>query len=135
MIKKTVTYEDYNGKTRTEEYLFDLSEAEIIDMEMESETSLSDQLKQLVKEEDQRGIYRFFKDLVRKSYGVKSADGRRFEKSQQLIDEFVQTRAYVKIFTSLSLNADEAAAFVKGVLPVEALNKAIDDASKTQVSG
>lgn len=135
MIKKTVTYEDYNGKTRTEEHLFDLSEAEVIDMEMESETSLSDQLKKLVKEEDQRGIYRFFKDLVRKSYGVKSADGRRFEKSQQLADEFVQTRAYVKIFTSLALNADEASAFVKGVLPVEALNKAIDDANKTQVSG
>lgn len=119
MISKTVTYKDYNGTQRTETYYFDLSQAELMDMQFTTEGGLDEQLKKITDGNDMVATYKFFRDLVRASYGVKSADGRRFEKSEALTTEFTQTKAYSIIFMGLASDSDEAARFCNGVIPDE----------------
>lgn len=117
MIKKTVTYTDYNGVDRTENFYFNLSEAEVMEMEMGTEGGMSESIQKIVDAKDAPAIIRVFKDLVLKAYGVKSDDGRRFIKSKELSESFSQTEAYSQIFMELATDADAATKFVNGIVP------------------
>lgn len=117
MIKRTMTYEDYNGLTRTEDFYFHLTEAELTEMEMGTEGGLAEMMKRIVDAKDAPAIIKVFKDLILKAYGVKSADGRRFEKSEQISREFEQTPAYSKLFMELATDDKAAADFINGVIP------------------
>ena len=117
MIKKTITYTDYNNVERTESFYFNLSKAEIMEMEMGTDGGMAETLKKIVDAKDTPAIIRVFKDLVLKAYGVKSDDGRRFIKSKELSDSFAQTEAYSQIFIELATDADAAAKFVNGIVP------------------
>jgi hypothetical protein len=117
MLKKTVTYVDYNGVERTEDFYFNLSKAEVTEMELSVRGGLSAMLEELVKSGDNARIVEIFKDLVLRSYGEKSADGKRFVKSKELSEAFSQTEAYSEIFMELALDEKAAAAFVNGILP------------------
>jgi hypothetical protein len=117
MLKKTVTYVDYNGVERTEDFYFNLSKAEVTEMELSVRGGLSAMLEELVKSGDNARIVEIFKDLVLRSYGEKSADGKRFIKSKELSEAFSQTEAYSEIFMELALDEKAAAAFVNGILP------------------
>ena len=117
MLKKTVTYVDYNGVERTEDFYFNLSKAEVTEMELSVRGGLSAMLDELVKSGDNARIVEIFKDLVLRSYGEKSADGKRFVKSKELSEAFSQTEAYSEIFMELALDEKAAADFVNGILP------------------
>ena len=117
MLKKTVTYVDYNGVERTEDFYFNLSRAEVTEMELSVRGGLSAMLDELIKSGDNARIVEIFKDLVLRSYGEKSADGKRFVKSKELSEAFSQTEAYSEIFMELALDEKAAAAFVNGILP------------------
>ena len=117
MIKKTVTYVDYNGVERTEDFYFNLSKAEVAEMEMSVEGGFSKMLEEIVASKDNVKIVSLFKQMVLKAYGEKSADGRRFMKSEEISKAFSETEAYSEIFMSLALNENEAAAFVNGIMP------------------
>ena len=117
MLKKTITYEDYNGETRTEDFYFNLSKAELAEMELSTSGGVEALLEHIIQTHDNKQIVELFKDLILRSYGVKSQDGRRFIKSQELRDEFSQTEAYVELFLELAGNAEAGAAFVNGVIP------------------
>lgn len=117
MLKKTITYVDYNGVQRTEDFYFNLSKAEVAEMEMSVEGGFSKMLEEIVASKDNVRIVNLFKDMVLKSYGEKSADGRRFVKSKELSEAFSQTEAYSEIFMELALNEEAAAAFVNGIMP------------------
>ena len=117
MIKKTVTYVDYNGVERTEDFYFNLTKAEIAEMEMSVEGGFSKMLEEIVASKDNVKIVSLFKQMVLKAYGEKSADGRRFMKSEEISKAFSETEAYSEIFMSLALNESEAAAFVNGIMP------------------
>lgn len=117
MIKRTMTYEDYNGITRTEDFYFHLTEAELTEMEMGTEGGLAEMMKKIVDAKDAPAIIKVFKELILKAYGVKSADGRRFEKSEQISREFEQTPAYSKLFMELATDDKAAADFINGVIP------------------
>lgn len=117
MIKKTTTYVDYNGVERTEDNFFNLSKAEIMEMEMSTPGGLAEKITRLTNEKDVPAIFKIFKDLILKSYGKKSDDGRRFIKSPELAAEFEQTEAYSMILTELATDAEAAAAFVNGIVP------------------
>lgn len=117
MIKKTVTYKDYNGVERTEDFYFNLNKAEVAELEMGTTGGFADMLQKIIDAKDQATIIKVFKDMVLKAYGVKSPDGRRFEKSEKLREEFVQTEAYSDIFMELAFNTAAATAFVKGIIP------------------
>ena len=124
MIKKTITYEDYNGVERTENFYFNLNKAEVLEMEMGTEGGMAESIQKIVDAKDAPAIIRVFKDLVLKAYGVKSDDGRRFIKSKELSDEFSQTEAYSQIFMELVTDDKAAAAFINGIVPADLAQKA-----------
>ena len=117
MLKKTVTYVDYNGVERTEDFYFNLSKAEVAEMELSVEGGFSKMLEEIVKTKDNVRIMELFKQMVLKAYGEKSADGKRFIKSKELSEAFSQTEAYSEIFMELALDEKAAAAFVNGIMP------------------
>lgn len=118
MLKKTMTYVDYDGNERTEDFYFNLSKAEIGEMELSINGGLEAMINRIIQERDNAKIVATFKDLILRSYGKKSDDGRRFIKSPELSEEFSQTEAYSDLFMELASNADSAAAFVNGIMPV-----------------
>lgn len=117
MLKKTFTYVDYNGVERTEDHYFNLSKAELMEMELSTTGGLAEMINKIVAAQDAPAIVKIFKELVLKAYGQKSADGRRFIKSKELSDEFAQTEAYSQLFMELATDADAAAKFVNGIVP------------------
>ena len=117
MLKKTITYTDYNGIERTENFYFNLSKAEIMEMEMSTSGGLAEMIQNIVAAQDAPAIIKIFKDLVLKAYGEKSPDGKRFIKSEEISTAFSQTEAYSIIFMELATNADAAAEFVNGIIP------------------
>ena len=119
MIKETITYVDYNGTERKEDFYFNLTKAEIMEMEMSTKGGLAEMIQRIVAAQDQPAIIKIFKDLIMKSYGVKSADGKRFIKNDEILDEFIQTEAFSQLFMELATDADAAAAFVNGIVPAD----------------
>ena len=117
MLKKTITYNDYNEVTHTETYFFNLSKAECMEMEMSTSGGLTEMINKIIETQDVPAIIKIFKDLILKAYGVKSPDGKRFIKSEELSTAFAQTEAYSVLFMELATNAEEAAAFVNGIMP------------------
>ena len=117
MIKKTITYTDYNGNERTEDFHFNLTKAEIMELEMSTNGGLAEMIQRIVAAQDQPAIIKVFKDLIVKAYGAKTPDGKQFIKSQELVDEFTQTEAFSELFMELATNADAAAKFVNGIVP------------------
>lgn len=117
MLKKTIKYVDYDGETRTEDFYFNLSKAEVMEMEMSVAGGMANKLTKITESKDPPLIMKTFKELILKSYGEKSDDGRRFIKSEELSTAFLQTEAYSKLFMELCTNAGAASEFVNGVLP------------------
>ena len=117
MLKKTVTYVDYNGVERTEDFYFNLSKAEVAEMELSVQGGFSKMLEEIVASKDNVQIVNLFKQMVLKSYGEKSPDVRRFIKSDEIAQAFAQTEAYSEIFMELALDEKKAADFVNGIMP------------------
>lgn len=117
MLKKVIKYENFDGEEREGTYYFNLSQPELVEMELGKTGGLSEFIKKVVAEKDLNAIVLLMKDLILKSYGVKSADGNRFEKSAELSTAFSQTGAYEVLYMELSNNAEAAAAFVNGIIP------------------
>ena len=117
MLKKTITYTDYNGVERTEDFYFNLTKAELMEMEMGAVGGLSGMIEKIVSAKDAPAIIKVFKELVLKAYGEKSADGKRFIKSKEISDAFSQTEAYSQLFMELATDADAASKFVNGIAP------------------
>lgn len=117
MLKKTITYTDYDGLERTEEFRFNLTKAELVDMELTTAGTFSETMKRIIAEKDIIRITKLFKELLLKSYGVKSDDGKRFIKSQELSEAFSQTEAYSDLYIELLSNPEEAAKFFAEVAP------------------
>ena len=130
MLKKTITYTDYNGAERTEDFYFNLSKAEITEMEMGVKGGLTETITRIVAAQDSPAIIKIFKDLILKAYGVKSPDGKRFEKSEELSTEFAQTEAYSNLFRELACDANKAAEFINGIVPADLAKEAAKEAKK-----
>lgn len=117
MLKKTITYTDYNGSERTEDFYFNLTKAEIMEMELSTTGGLAEMIQKIVAAQDAPAIIKIFKDLVLKAYGEKSPDGKRFIKSEEIRNGFAQTEAYSQLFMELATDADAASAFINGIVP------------------
>lgn len=122
MLKKSITYTDYNGNKRTENFYFNLSKAEIMEMELSTSGGLAESIQRIVDAQDSPAIVKTFKDLVLKAYGIKSDDGKRFIKSDEIATAFSQTEAYSQLFMELATDADKAAEFINGIVPTMGTN-------------
>ena len=120
-LKKTIKYEDYNGTQREEDFYFNLTKAELMEMEMGTTGGLAEMIDNVVKAQDAPSIIKIFKDLVLKAYGEKSPDGKRFIKVNDagipLSIGFSQTEAYSQLFMELATDAKAASDFVNGIIP------------------
>ncbi len=117
MLKKEIEYTDYNDVTRKEPFYFNLTQAEIAKMELSTAGGLVEAIERMVVAQDGAQIMNFFEKLILTAYGVKSPDGKRFEKSEELSRAFLQTEAYSVLFMELVTNPEKAAAFVNGIVP------------------
>lgn len=128
MLKKTIKFTDYNGVEREEAHYFNLSKAEIMEMEMSTVGGFAEMIEKIVAAQDTPTLVKIFKDLILKSYGEKSPDGRQFlkidENGRPLSNKFVQSEAYSVLFTELATNAESAAEFVNGIVPADVAKKA-----------
>ena len=130
MIKKTITFEDYNGEKRTEDFYFNLTKAEIAELELSTEGGLEAMIDKMVKTKNNPELVKLFKKLILMSYGEKSPDGRRFIKNDRITEEFTQTDAYSELFMELATNADAALKFINGILPRD-----LQELARTQNNG
>lgn len=119
MIKKTINYVDYDGNERTEDFYFNLSKAELVEMNLSTEGGLESMIKKIVAERNFPRIVELFKKIILKAYGEKSPDGKRFVKSEELSNAFSQTEAYSNLFMELAGDAELAASFINGVVPAD----------------
>lgn len=117
MVKKTITYTDYDGVERTEDFYFNLSKSELIKMEYGTEGGLTKILKKITDSKDNTEIMRYFDEILSKAYGEKSPDGKRFIKSKELYEAFAQTNAYDILFMELFSDTDKMTSFIKGIVP------------------
>jgi hypothetical protein len=119
MLKRDITYEDYDGEKITETFYFNLTKSEIIELEVAYDGGLQAAMLRIVKTNDRKNLVAEFKRIILLSYGKKSEDGKRFIKNDELREEFSQTAAFDALFMELATNDDAAAAFLKGVVPKE----------------
>ncbi|MFI3115560.1 MAG: hypothetical protein R3Y12_05420 [Clostridia bacterium] len=119
MVKKTITYTDYNGAQRTEDFYFNLTKAEVTEMELSVDGGMSETLNRIIQANNVPALIKEFKDIVLKAYGEKSQDGKRFIKDDETTKAFKETEAYSQLFMELVTNSDEASKFVNGILPQE----------------
>ena len=117
MLKKTIKYTDYDGNEREEDFYFNLSKAEITEMELSKEGGMSEYIKKISATQNAPELIKLFKEIITKSYGEKSLDGKRFIKNKELTEAFIQTEAYSELFVELASNADEAVKFINGIMP------------------
>ncbi len=125
MLKKTITYEDFDGNKRTEDFYFNLSKAEVLEMEMGISGGMTQMLNKIIAAQDGGRVIKTFKDIILKAYGEKSPDGKRFIKSEEISTAFSQTEAYSQLFMELATNADAAATFVNSIIPVDTTKPAM----------
>lgn len=132
MLKKTIAYEDFKGNKREEDFYFNLNKAEITEMEMSITGGMAEMMQRIVKAQDTPALIKVFKEIILKAYGVPSADGKQFEKSEALSTAFSQTNAYSELFMELATDAEKAAEFINGIVPKEAV---VDQATIAQITG
>ena len=124
MIKKTVTYKDFDGNERTEDFYFHLTEQELTEWELSIDGGLSGVLKRVTQSTDTRKIMEIFKELLTRAYGVKTPDGRGFIKNKEVLDNFTCTQAFSDLYMELATNDKAASEFVNGVIPEHLMREA-----------
>ena len=117
MLKEAITYVDYDGNERTENFYFNLTKAECMEMELSTTGGLEKLINKIIEEKDTARLVEIFKKIILKAYGEKSADGRHFYKSDEISNSFASTEAYSELFMKLATDADAATRFINGVVP------------------
>ena len=117
MFKKEITYTDYNGTERTETFYFNLSKAELAEMQLSASGGFESYIQSIIEAKDAASMVKIFKDVILMSYGEKSPDGKRFIKNAEVRDSFAQTEAYSVLFMELVSDDKAASAFINGIMP------------------
>ncbi|MBP5597176.1 MAG: hypothetical protein J6Y02_17470 [Pseudobutyrivibrio sp.] len=122
MLKKTITFKDYNDVERTEDHYFNLKKSELLELQLSVEGGLTQYIQKLISQQDMPKLMELFKKIVKAAYGVKSDDGRRFMKSEEIFKEFEETEAYSELFMEISTDDKKAAEFFNAIIPPELQN-------------
>lgn len=134
MFIKKINYTDYNGVERSEDFYFNFSKAEILDLEMKTPGGIKDRLETLVQRQDTAALVDFFRSMILSAYGEKSPDGKRFIKSPALSEAFSQTEAFSNYYIMLSTDANEASKFVNGLFPEKILDEIANELKKHETT-
>ena len=117
MLRKEISYVDYNGLERTENFYFNLTKTELTKMQLSTEGGLQEMLEKIVAAKDVPQIITVFDKIILAAYGEKSDDGKRFVKSEEIAEAFQASPAYDALFMELLGDPDAAAKFVEDILP------------------
>lgn len=117
MLKKTIKFTDYEGVEREEDFFFNLNKAELMELQLSTEGGLEKRIQKIVATQNSKEIIEIFKGIIIAAYGVKSDDGKRFIKSQEVKDAFIESEAYSELFMELATDADAATKFIQGIVP------------------
>lgn len=117
MIKKTIKYVDFKGNEREEDFYFNLSKPELMEMELTTKGGMSEYLDKIVKAQSREELIKWFRIIILKAYGEKSEDGRRFMKSEELSTAFSQTGAFEQLYMELVTNEKKASEFINAIIP------------------
>lgn len=123
MVKKTITYTDYNDVERTEDFYFNLTKAELMEMQLSMEGGMRAYIQRIMAAKSQLALVNLFKQILLLSYGKKSDDGRLFLKNDTIRAEFEAHPVYSQIYMELSLNEEKAAEFINGLIPADMRNQ------------
>jgi len=134
MLKRPITYKDFDGEEFTEDFYFNISMAELVELETERKGGLSSWLEQIIKTEDVPAVMKEFKKFILLAYGIKSADGKSFVKNDELREQFSYTAAYDSLFWELFKDEGKFADFIAQVVPKEAADKAAEKIAETQTA-
>lgn len=118
MVKKTISYTDFDGNVRTEDFFFNLSRAEVLEMELSISGGMTQMINRITSTQDGPAIFKVFKDMILKAYGEKSPDGKQFIKSAALSEAFSQTEAYSELLMELVSDPNAAAGFINQLIPI-----------------
>lgn len=119
MLKKEITFVDFDGNTQTETHYFNFSASELAKTEMgDSDQSLYSRIQTIIASNNNAQIIGLFEEVISDSYGVRSEDGKRFIKSKQASEEFLQTPAYDTMFMEMLTDVNAAVEFMNGIMPV-----------------
>ena len=132
MLKKTITYIDYDGMERTEDFWFNLSKTELTKLDAELPGGVLGVLRKIIDKKDRKALVDFIETLILRSYGEKTLDGKRFVKTPEMAEEFMQTPAYDELFMSILSDTDSQTSFINGVIP-QSMAKEIEQTDKKQV--
>ena len=132
MLKKTITYTDYDGMERTEDFWFNLSKTELTKLDAELPGGVLGVLRKIIDKKDRKALVDFIETLILRSYGEKTLDGKRFVKTPDMAKEFMQTPAYDELFMSILSDTDSQTSFINGVIP-QSMAKEIEQTDKKQV--
>lgn len=132
MLKKTITYTDYDGMERTEDFWFNLSKSELTKLDAELPGGVLGVLRKIIDKKDRKALVDFIETLILRSYGEKTLDGKRFAKTPKMAEEFMQTPAYDELFMSILSDTDSQTSFINGVIP-QSMAKEIEATDKKQV--
>lgn len=132
MLKKTITYTDYDGMERTEDFWFNLSKTELTKLDAELPGGVLGVLRKIIDKKDRKALVDFIETLILRSYGEKTLDGKRFVKTPEMAEEFMQTPAYDELFMSVLSDTDSQTSFINGVIP-QSMVKEIEQTDKKQV--
>jgi hypothetical protein len=124
MIKKVIKYTDYNDVEREEAFWFNLSKSELSRMAMSQEGDMSEKIRDMVKAKDTKAILQIFEDIILKAYGIKSEDGKRFMKSEDISRSFVESPAYDELYFELIQDGEKMANFISALLPKDLAEEA-----------
>jgi hypothetical protein len=133
MLKKTITYNDLDGNPVTEDFYFNLSKAEMAEMELRHEGGFSGYLQRIIDTQNGNEIISTFKNIITSAYGRRSEDNRRFIKSPEITDAFLQTEAYSELFMELVTNGEAAAEFVQAIMPSDMVDAVLNQMPVTDV--
>lgn len=124
MITKQITYTDFNGEKQTDAFYFNLTKAELIELNMSAEGGIEESINTVIRSRDNAEIHQMFKRIIGKAYGVKSADGRFFRKSPEILADFEATEAYSELIMEMFTDPEALSAFVVGLMPADLVEKA-----------
>lgn len=125
MLKKTITYTDYNGIERTKDFYFNISKAEVLELEMTTPGGYLNLLENIINTKDTQSLYKWITELIKKAYGVKDNDGDKFVKNQAVLDDFLQSEAYSEFMVELVSDDKAASDFVNAIFPTDNTLKSV----------
>ena len=134
MLKKVIKYKDFNGTEREETFYFNMTETELGELDIDAGGTLAHRLVRIVQTQNGAEMAKFIKELIVRSYGEKSDDGRRFVKSKEISEAFSQTEAYTELFMELATDADAAGIFINGIIPADLVEQAKEEIAKANLS-